>query len=162
MPSLSSVCNLPIHYFRPNVSYVFTVFVCGREWVHFASSGQEEEQSSSVPLFQAFPSFFLKLHVLESYRKNGSNRLIKIFHHGGRYGFSEPLTFPSVVDLIQYYQNKSLAQYNSKLDTRLLFPISKYLQVSLLVCILYHTICFMMWFSPIIIIFYYTDARQYK
>ncbi|XP_019731052.1 phosphatidylinositol 3-kinase regulatory subunit gamma-like isoform X2 [Hippocampus comes] len=61
-------------------------------------------------------------------RKNGSNRLIKIFHHGGRYGFSEPLTFPSVVDLIQYYQNKSLAQYNSKLDTRLLFPISKYLQ----------------------------------
>uniref|UniRef100_A0A3Q2Y1Z7 Phosphoinositide-3-kinase regulatory subunit 2 n=1 Tax=Hippocampus comes TaxID=109280 RepID=A0A3Q2Y1Z7_HIPCM len=72
-------------------------------------------------------------------RKNGSNRLIKIFHHGGRYGFSEPLTFPSVVDLIQYYQNKSLAQYNSKLDTRLLFPISKYLQVSLLVCILYDT-----------------------
>ncbi|XP_061680921.1 phosphatidylinositol 3-kinase regulatory subunit beta-like isoform X2 [Syngnathoides biaculeatus] len=61
-------------------------------------------------------------------RKNGSNRLIKIFHHGGRYGFSEPLTFPSVVDLIQYYQNKSLAQYNSKLDTRLLFPISKYVQ----------------------------------
>ncbi|XP_077390825.1 phosphatidylinositol 3-kinase regulatory subunit gamma-like [Festucalex cinctus] len=61
-------------------------------------------------------------------RKNGSNRLIKIFHHSGRYGFSEPLTFPSVVDLIQYYQNKSLAQYNSKLDTRLLFPISKYMQ----------------------------------
>ncbi|XP_057697922.1 phosphatidylinositol 3-kinase regulatory subunit gamma-like isoform X3 [Corythoichthys intestinalis] len=61
-------------------------------------------------------------------RKNGSNRLIKIFHHEGRYGFSEPLTFPSVVDLIQYYQNKSLAQYNSKLDTRLLFPISKYMQ----------------------------------
>ncbi|XP_061634643.1 phosphatidylinositol 3-kinase regulatory subunit gamma-like isoform X2 [Phyllopteryx taeniolatus] len=61
-------------------------------------------------------------------RKNGSNRLIKIFHHGGRYGFSEPLTFPSVVDLIQYYQHTSLAQYNSKLDTRLQFPISKYLQ----------------------------------
>ncbi|XP_077573123.1 phosphatidylinositol 3-kinase regulatory subunit gamma-like [Stigmatopora nigra] len=61
-------------------------------------------------------------------RKNGTNRLIKIFHHEGRYGFSEPLTFPSVVDLIQYYQNKSLAQYNSKLDTRLLFPISKYMQ----------------------------------
>ncbi|XP_054646094.1 phosphatidylinositol 3-kinase regulatory subunit gamma-like [Dunckerocampus dactyliophorus] len=61
-------------------------------------------------------------------RKDGSNRLIKIFHHGGKYGFSEPLTFLSVVDLIQYYQDKSLAQYNSKLDTRLLFPISKYLQ----------------------------------
>uniref|UniRef100_A0A3B4WVW7 Phosphatidylinositol 3-kinase regulatory subunit gamma-like n=1 Tax=Seriola lalandi dorsalis TaxID=1841481 RepID=A0A3B4WVW7_SERLL len=61
-------------------------------------------------------------------RKDGSNRLIKIFHHGGKYGFSEPLAFPSVVDLIQYYQNKSLAQYNSKLDTRLLYPISRYQQ----------------------------------
>ncbi|XP_067370323.1 phosphatidylinositol 3-kinase regulatory subunit gamma-like isoform X2 [Channa argus] len=62
-------------------------------------------------------------------RKDGSNRLIKIFHHGGRYGFSEPLAFPSVVDLIQYYQKKSLAQYNAKLDTRLLYPISRYQQV---------------------------------
>ncbi|GAA6235354.1 phosphatidylinositol 3-kinase regulatory subunit gamma-like isoform X2 [Lates japonicus] len=61
-------------------------------------------------------------------RKDGSNRLIKIFHHGGKYGFSEPLAFSSVVDLIEYYQNKSLAQYNSKLDTRLLYPISRYQQ----------------------------------
>ncbi|KAM3619756.1 uncharacterized protein V6R79_013089 [Siganus canaliculatus] len=58
-------------------------------------------------------------------RKDGSNRLIKIFQHEGKYGFSEPLYFPSMVDLIQYYQNKSLAQYNSKLDTRLLYPISR-------------------------------------
>lgn len=36
-----------------------------------------------------------------------------------------------MVDLIQYYQNKSLAQYNSKLDTRLLYPISRYQQVGL-------------------------------
>ncbi|XP_041791174.1 phosphatidylinositol 3-kinase regulatory subunit gamma-like [Chelmon rostratus] len=61
-------------------------------------------------------------------RKDGSNRLIRIFHQGGKYGFSEPLVFPSMVDLIQYYQNKSLAQYNSKLDTRLLYPISRYQQ----------------------------------
>ncbi|XP_076582112.1 phosphatidylinositol 3-kinase regulatory subunit gamma-like isoform X2 [Chaetodon auriga] len=61
-------------------------------------------------------------------RKDGSNRLIKIFHQEGKYGFSEPLAFPSMVDLIQYYQNKSLAQYNSKLDTRLLYPISRYQQ----------------------------------
>ncbi|XP_047443877.1 phosphatidylinositol 3-kinase regulatory subunit gamma-like isoform X2 [Mugil cephalus] len=61
-------------------------------------------------------------------RKDGSNRLIKIFHHGGKYGFSEPLAFPSVVDLIQYFQKKSLAQYNSKLDTQLLYPISRYQQ----------------------------------
>nr|XP_043900591.1 phosphatidylinositol 3-kinase regulatory subunit gamma-like isoform X2 [Solea senegalensis] len=61
-------------------------------------------------------------------RKDGSNRLIKICHHGGDYGFSEPLLFPSVVHLIQYYQNKSLAQYNSKLDTRLLYPMCRYQQ----------------------------------
>ncbi|XP_074490819.1 phosphatidylinositol 3-kinase regulatory subunit gamma-like isoform X3 [Sebastes fasciatus] len=61
-------------------------------------------------------------------RKEGSNRLIKIFHQGGKYGFSEPLAFPSVVELIQYYQNKSLAQYNSKLDTQLLYPITRYQQ----------------------------------
>nr|XP_015826332.2 phosphatidylinositol 3-kinase regulatory subunit gamma [Nothobranchius furzeri]XP_015826333.2 phosphatidylinositol 3-kinase regulatory subunit gamma [Nothobranchius furzeri] len=61
-------------------------------------------------------------------RKDGYNRLIKIFHYGGKCGFSEPLTFPSVVDLIQFYQKRSLAQYNSKLDTRLLYPVSRYRQ----------------------------------
>ncbi|KAK5930635.1 hypothetical protein CgunFtcFv8_026855 [Champsocephalus gunnari] len=61
-------------------------------------------------------------------RKGGTNRLIKIYHHGGKYGFSEPLAFHSVVDLVQYYQNKSLAQHNSKLDTRLLYPITRYQQ----------------------------------
>uniref|UniRef100_A0A3B3X8C3 SH2 domain-containing protein n=1 Tax=Poecilia mexicana TaxID=48701 RepID=A0A3B3X8C3_9TELE len=61
-------------------------------------------------------------------RKDGYNRLIKIFHQGGKCGFSEPLTFPSPVDLIQYYQKKSLAQYNSKLDIRLLYPVSRYYQ----------------------------------
>ncbi|XP_048108900.1 phosphatidylinositol 3-kinase regulatory subunit beta-like [Alosa alosa] len=61
-------------------------------------------------------------------RKGGSNRLIKIFQRGGRYGFSEPLTFSSVVELIQHYHHESLAQYNSKLDTRLLYPVSKHQQ----------------------------------
>ncbi|XP_068445784.1 phosphatidylinositol 3-kinase regulatory subunit gamma-like isoform X3 [Clinocottus analis] len=61
-------------------------------------------------------------------RKDGSNRLIKIFHHEGKYGFSEPLAFTSVVNLIQYFQNKSLAQYNSKLDTQLLYPITRHQQ----------------------------------
>lgn len=64
-------------------------------------------------------------------RKDGTNRLIKIFNKGGKCGFSEPLVFPSMVDLIQYYQNRSLAQYNAKLDTRLLYPISRYQQVGL-------------------------------
>lgn len=70
-------------------------------------------------------------YVFTFNRKDGSNKLIKIFHHGGKYGFSEPLVFPSVMNLIQYYQSQSLALYNSKLDTRLLYPLSRYQQVGL-------------------------------
>ncbi|XP_048198529.1 phosphatidylinositol 3-kinase regulatory subunit beta [Perognathus longimembris pacificus] len=61
-------------------------------------------------------------------RKGGNNKLIKVFHRDGHYGFSEPLTFSSVVDLITHYRHESLAQYNAKLDTRLLYPVSKYQQ----------------------------------
>uniref|UniRef100_A0A4W5PH50 Phosphoinositide-3-kinase regulatory subunit 2 n=1 Tax=Hucho hucho TaxID=62062 RepID=A0A4W5PH50_9TELE len=61
-------------------------------------------------------------------RKGGNNKLIKIFHRGGKYGFSEPLTFSSVVELILHYHQESLAQYNPKLDSRLLYPISKFQQ----------------------------------
>uniref|UniRef100_A0A2K6UW35 Phosphoinositide-3-kinase regulatory subunit 2 n=1 Tax=Saimiri boliviensis boliviensis TaxID=39432 RepID=A0A2K6UW35_SAIBB len=61
-------------------------------------------------------------------RKGGNNKLIKVFHRDGHYGFSEPLTFCSVVDLISHYRHESLAQYNAKLDTRLLYPVSKYQQ----------------------------------
>ncbi|KAK2509516.1 hypothetical protein MC885_000680 [Smutsia gigantea] len=61
-------------------------------------------------------------------RKGGNSKLIKVFHRDGHYGFSEPLTFCSVVDLITHYRHESLAQYNAKLDTRLLYPVSKYQQ----------------------------------
>ncbi|XP_029470184.1 phosphatidylinositol 3-kinase regulatory subunit beta isoform X2 [Rhinatrema bivittatum] len=61
-------------------------------------------------------------------RKGGNNKLIKIFHCEEHYGFSEPLTFTSVVELINHYRHESLAQYNAKLDTKLLYPISKYQQ----------------------------------
>ncbi|XP_063311654.1 phosphatidylinositol 3-kinase regulatory subunit beta [Pelobates fuscus] len=61
-------------------------------------------------------------------RKGGNNKLIKIFHREGMYGFSEPLTFTSVVALITHYRHESLAQYNAKLDTILLYPLSKYQQ----------------------------------
>ncbi|XP_012683396.1 phosphatidylinositol 3-kinase regulatory subunit beta isoform X2 [Clupea harengus] len=64
-------------------------------------------------------------------RKGGNNKLIKIFHRAGKYGFSEPLTFNSVGELINHYRHESLAQYNAKLDSRLLFPISKYQQEQL-------------------------------
>ncbi|KAM9718787.1 phosphatidylinositol 3-kinase regulatory subunit beta isoform 2-T4 [Menidia menidia] len=62
-------------------------------------------------------------------RKGGNNKLIKIYHREGQYGFSEPLTFLSIVDLINHYRHESLAQYNAKLDTKLLYPISKYQQL---------------------------------
>lgn len=35
----------------------------------------------------------------------------------------------SVVELINHYRHESLAQYNAKLDTKLLYPVSKYQQV---------------------------------
>jgi len=58
-------------------------------------------------------------------RKGGANKLIKIYHQGGMYGFVEPLEFPSVVNLINWYQCNSLAMYNASLDTRLVHPISR-------------------------------------
>ncbi|XP_021350181.1 phosphatidylinositol 3-kinase regulatory subunit alpha-like [Mizuhopecten yessoensis] len=59
-------------------------------------------------------------------RKGGTNKLIKIYHSSeGKFGFVEPLTFNSVVDLIQHYSNISLSIYNRTLDTKLLYPVSK-------------------------------------
>lgn len=63
------------------------------------------------------------------FRKGGNNKLIRIYHGDGKYGFSEPLTFGSVVELIGHYRHQSLAQYNTKLDVQLLFPISRLQQV---------------------------------
>ncbi|KAM4022631.1 phosphatidylinositol 3-kinase regulatory subunit gamma-like isoform 2-T2 [Anomaloglossus baeobatrachus] len=57
-------------------------------------------------------------------RKGGNNKLIKIYHRDGKYGFSDPLTFSSVVELIGHYRHESLAQYNPKLDVKLLYPVS--------------------------------------
>ncbi|KAM9325803.1 phosphatidylinositol 3-kinase regulatory subunit gamma-like [Gastrophryne carolinensis] len=61
-------------------------------------------------------------------RKGGNNKLIKIYHRDGSYGFSDPLTFRSVVELINHYRHESLAQYNPKLDVKLLYPVSRYQQ----------------------------------
>ncbi|KAM4578031.1 phosphatidylinositol 3-kinase regulatory subunit alpha-like isoform 2-T2 [Fundulus diaphanus] len=61
-------------------------------------------------------------------RKGGNNKLIKIFHREGKFGFSDPLTFGSVVELINHYRHESLAQYNPKLDVKLLYPVSKHQQ----------------------------------
>nr|XP_056700260.1 phosphatidylinositol 3-kinase regulatory subunit gamma isoform X1 [Euleptes europaea] len=61
-------------------------------------------------------------------RKGGNNKLIKIYHRDGKYGFSDPLTFSSVVELINHYRHESLAQYNPKLDVKLMYPVSRYQQ----------------------------------
>ena len=64
------------------------------------------------------------------FRKGGLNKLIRILHKDGHYGFSEPLTFPSVTQLINYYKARSLASYNPKLDVKLETPLHKYDQVN--------------------------------
>ncbi|WAR24771.1 P85AA-like protein [Mya arenaria] len=56
-------------------------------------------------------------------RKGGANKLIKIYHKDGKYGFVEPLVLDSVVELIQYYKQNSLAIYNRTLDIKLLYPV---------------------------------------
>ncbi|XP_060087736.1 phosphatidylinositol 3-kinase regulatory subunit gamma [Heteronotia binoei] len=61
-------------------------------------------------------------------RKGGNNKLIKIYHRDGKFGFSDPLTFSSVVELINHYRHESLAQYNPKLDVKLMYPVSRYQQ----------------------------------
>ena len=64
------------------------------------------------------------------FRKGGVNKLIRILYKDGLYGFSEPLTFPSVVELINCYKHRSLASYNPKLDVKLEIPLHKYEQVN--------------------------------
>lgn len=64
------------------------------------------------------------------FRKDGHNKLIKIYHRDGKYGFSDPLTFTSVVELIWYYQHHSLVEYNAMLDLMLTHPVSRFQKVS--------------------------------
>ncbi|KAG8281009.1 Phosphatidylinositol 3-kinase regulatory subunit gamma [Homalodisca vitripennis] len=61
-------------------------------------------------------------------RKGGSNKLIKISHRNGKYGFSEPFKFNTVVELVNFYRGVSLAQYNPTLDIKLLYPVSRFQQ----------------------------------
>jgi len=61
-------------------------------------------------------------------RKGGSNKLVKICHEDGKYGFSSPYQFASVPELVTFYQSVSLREYNRTLDTRLLYPVSRYNQ----------------------------------
>lgn len=58
-------------------------------------------------------------------RKGGTNKLIKIYHKDGKYGFVEPLNFDSVVELIEHYKHNSLAIYNKTLNIKLLHKVSR-------------------------------------
>ena len=58
-------------------------------------------------------------------RKDGVNRLIRIMHRDNLYGFAEPLEFNSVVSLVEYYKEHSLAPYSPKLDITLGVPVSR-------------------------------------
>ena len=64
-------------------------------------------------------------YCVSFYRVGGVNRLIRIIFHDGKYGFSEPLEFNSVVELVNYHKYHSLRPYSFKLDTQLLYPVSK-------------------------------------
>lgn len=46
-------------------------------------------------------------------RKDGSEKLIKISHCGGKFGFTEPYQFRSVVELVNYFQKVRVFADNS-------------------------------------------------
>lgn len=56
--------------------------------------------------------------------KDGTEKLIKICHLNGKYGFTD-CKFNSVVELINYYRVNSLKLYNKMLDITLSNPIVK-------------------------------------
>lgn len=61
-------------------------------------------------------------------RQSGCNKLIKILHREGLYGFTEPLSFTSVIDLIEHFKQNSLSQYNAALDVKLEHPVSRFVE----------------------------------
>lgn len=65
-------------------------------------------------------------HYTLTLKKGGVNRLIRIIHKDGMYGFAEPLEFFSVVELVDYYTTHTLAPYSPKLDIVLGKPVSRY------------------------------------
>ena len=62
-------------------------------------------------------------------RKAGTNKLIRIIFANGRYGFSDPTSYDSVVELIEYYSVNPLTKYNPRLDMTLNNPVSRFDEV---------------------------------
>ena len=65
-------------------------------------------------------------------RMAGTNKLIRIIFSNGMYGFSEPTTYGSVAELIQYYLMNPLTKYNARLDITLGSPVSRFEEVRVL------------------------------
>lgn len=59
-------------------------------------------------------------------RKDGSNKLIKIYQKNGQCGFTDSTLFPSLFELVDHFSSHSLKEYNSNLDLKLLYPVAKY------------------------------------
>lgn len=59
-------------------------------------------------------------------KKDGADRIIKIYNTNGRYGFLKDGKYGSVVELINHFRANSLIEYNALLDICLLYPVSKY------------------------------------
>lgn len=58
--------------------------------------------------------------------KDGIMKLVKIIYDNNKYGFVKPCEFDTVVDLINNYRKVSLKQYNSTLDVKLIYPVSRF------------------------------------
>ena len=67
-------------------------------------------------------------------RKSGTNKLIRIIYSKGKYGFSEPTTFASVPELVEYYRRVPLTKYNPRLDITLGDAVSRFAKVRLYKC----------------------------
>lgn len=59
-------------------------------------------------------------------KKDGTDRVIKIYHSINKYGFTKDCSHNSVVDLINFYRTVSLKEYNTILDIKLTYPISRF------------------------------------
>ena len=59
-------------------------------------------------------------------RKGGANKLIRIINKNGKFGFSEPTSFNSVPELVEFYTVTPLTKYNARLDITLSNPVSRF------------------------------------
>lgn len=55
---------------------------------------------------------------------NGMKHL-KVFQHNGKYGFSVPCNYKSLMELVLHFSENSLVQHNPGLHTTLQFPVDK-------------------------------------